>query len=212
MHCFLQETKISQQLTPMEAMVALLAAVSHDLDHPGVNQSFLVATKSHLAALYNVRFCLIYLVTHNFTNFVTLELFCPGIAPLALCPELLLWVAHLWPPFASTVAWNWVSLAAFNLGDGYKSTGRVSRQVSRRCPAGKWIFSDQTWRQALCASNCSQVRRSRKPLSQLESEPEVEWADLQWVLPARWFWATARTHSDSHLWSDDHDNPQYSDR
>lgn len=56
MHCFLQETKISQQLTPMEAMVALLAAVSHDLDHPGVNQSFLVATKSHLAALYNVRF------------------------------------------------------------------------------------------------------------------------------------------------------------
>ena len=54
MHCFLQEEKISSQLTPMEAMVALLAAVSHDLDHPGVNQSFLVATKSHLAALYNV--------------------------------------------------------------------------------------------------------------------------------------------------------------
>lgn len=38
----------------MEAMCALLAAVSHDLDHPGVNQNFLVATKSHLAAMYNV--------------------------------------------------------------------------------------------------------------------------------------------------------------
>ena len=35
-------------------MCSLLAAVSHDLDHPGVNQNFLVATKSHLAALYNV--------------------------------------------------------------------------------------------------------------------------------------------------------------
>ena len=54
MYCFLQEPKIRDHLTPMEAMCSLLAAVSHDLDHPGVNQNFLVATKSHLAALYNV--------------------------------------------------------------------------------------------------------------------------------------------------------------
>ncbi|XP_054152985.1 high affinity cAMP-specific 3',5'-cyclic phosphodiesterase 7A-like [Oppia nitens] len=52
MHCFILEPKIRQYLTPMEAMCALLAAVCHDLDHPGVNQHFLIATKSHLAALY----------------------------------------------------------------------------------------------------------------------------------------------------------------
>lgn len=54
MHCFIQESKISQYLTPLEAMCSLLAAVSHDLDHPGVNQHFLIATRSHLAALYKV--------------------------------------------------------------------------------------------------------------------------------------------------------------
>jgi hypothetical protein len=54
MHCFIQERKINQYLTPLEAMCSLLAAVSHDLDHPGVNQHFLIATKSHLAALYKV--------------------------------------------------------------------------------------------------------------------------------------------------------------
>lgn len=54
MHCFLQERSISPYLTPMEKMCALLAAVSHDLDHPGVNQHFLIATRSHLASLYNV--------------------------------------------------------------------------------------------------------------------------------------------------------------
>ncbi len=35
-------------------MAALIAAVSHDLDHPGVNQPFLIATSNHLAALYQV--------------------------------------------------------------------------------------------------------------------------------------------------------------
>ena len=33
-------------------MVTLLAAATHDLDHPGVNQAFLIATSNHLAALY----------------------------------------------------------------------------------------------------------------------------------------------------------------
>lgn len=52
MHCFLQETKIYEHLTPLEIMSSLLGAVAHDLDHPGVNQPFLIATSNHLAALY----------------------------------------------------------------------------------------------------------------------------------------------------------------
>ncbi|XP_046674950.1 cAMP-specific 3',5'-cyclic phosphodiesterase 7B-like isoform X2 [Homalodisca vitripennis] len=52
MHCFLQEEKIRQHLTPLEIMSSLIAAVTHDLDHPGVNQPFLIATSNHLAALY----------------------------------------------------------------------------------------------------------------------------------------------------------------
>ncbi|XP_076397422.1 uncharacterized protein LOC100877791 isoform X3 [Megachile rotundata] len=52
MHCFLQEEKIRTHLTNLEIMAALIAAVTHDLDHPGVNQPFLVATSNHLAALY----------------------------------------------------------------------------------------------------------------------------------------------------------------
>ena len=54
MHCFIQEEKIAPFLTPIEKMCAILAAVAHDLDHPGVNQHFLIATNSHLASLYNV--------------------------------------------------------------------------------------------------------------------------------------------------------------
>nr|KAF7423649.1 hypothetical protein H0235_008932 [Vespula pensylvanica] len=52
MHCFLQEEKIRTHLTHLEIMASLIAAVTHDLDHPGVNQPFLVATSNHLAALY----------------------------------------------------------------------------------------------------------------------------------------------------------------
>lgn len=52
MHCFLLEDKIREHMTPLEAMASLIAAVTHDLDHPGVNQPFLIATSNHLAALY----------------------------------------------------------------------------------------------------------------------------------------------------------------
>lgn len=52
MHCFLQETKIMEHLEPVEIMASLIGAVTHDLDHPGVNQPFLIATSNHLAALY----------------------------------------------------------------------------------------------------------------------------------------------------------------
>lgn len=54
MHCFIEEERIGPHLTPMEKMCAILAAVCHDVDHPGVNQNFLIATCSHLASLYNV--------------------------------------------------------------------------------------------------------------------------------------------------------------
>lgn len=46
--------QIREHMTPLEALAALVAAVCHDLDHPGVNQPFLIATDNHLAALYKV--------------------------------------------------------------------------------------------------------------------------------------------------------------
>ncbi|KAH1003670.1 hypothetical protein HUJ04_003551 [Dendroctonus ponderosae] len=52
MHCFLQEEKIRRHLTPLEIMASLIGAVAHDLDHPGVNQHFLITTSNHLAILY----------------------------------------------------------------------------------------------------------------------------------------------------------------
>lgn len=36
-------------------MLGLLAAAAHDVDHPGVNQPFLIKTNHHLANLYQVR-------------------------------------------------------------------------------------------------------------------------------------------------------------
>ncbi|CAH0716624.1 unnamed protein product, partial [Brenthis ino] len=52
MHCFLQQKQIRDFLEPIEVMASLLAAIAHDMDHPGVNQPFLIATSNHLAALY----------------------------------------------------------------------------------------------------------------------------------------------------------------
>ncbi|XP_050684161.1 uncharacterized protein LOC126979034 isoform X3 [Leptidea sinapis] len=52
MHCFLQQNRIREYLEPLEIMASLLAAVAHDMDHPGVNQPFLIATSNHLASLY----------------------------------------------------------------------------------------------------------------------------------------------------------------
>lgn len=99
MHCFLQENKvqvflhtkitlithclwqnknkrnhiinlqIKKHLTNLEIMASLIAAVTHDLDHPGVNQPFLVATSNHLAALYQVE-------TYRICKMKTLIAFC----------------------------------------------------------------------------------------------------------------------------------------
>ncbi|KAJ6664007.1 hypothetical protein lerEdw1_008961, partial [Lerista edwardsae] len=52
MHCYLKEPKLSQSLTPWDILVSLIAAATHDLDHPGVNQPFLIKTNHYLATLY----------------------------------------------------------------------------------------------------------------------------------------------------------------
>lgn len=53
MHCFIQEKKIRGHMTNLEILSSIMAAVCHDLDHPGVNQTFLIATNNPLANLYN---------------------------------------------------------------------------------------------------------------------------------------------------------------
>lgn len=47
--------QIARHMSPLETMISLLSAITHDLDHPGVNQAFLIATSNHLASLYKVR-------------------------------------------------------------------------------------------------------------------------------------------------------------
>ena len=43
----------SGKLTPLVRLAALIAAAIHDLDHPGVSNTFLIKTKNPLAILYN---------------------------------------------------------------------------------------------------------------------------------------------------------------
>lgn len=53
MACFLSEPLLRKHLTPLEVMASLVAAVCHDVDHPGFNEKFLIASSSHLAGLYH---------------------------------------------------------------------------------------------------------------------------------------------------------------
>lgn len=52
LYCFLNEPKLAQHLTPWDTIIGLIAAATHDLDHPGVNQPFLIKTNHYLATLY----------------------------------------------------------------------------------------------------------------------------------------------------------------
>ncbi|XP_015249983.1 PREDICTED: cAMP-specific 3',5'-cyclic phosphodiesterase 7B isoform X1 [Cyprinodon variegatus] len=52
MYCYLKETKLAERLTPVDVFLGLMAAAAHDVDHPGVNQPFLIKTRHHLASLY----------------------------------------------------------------------------------------------------------------------------------------------------------------
>ncbi|KAJ3606390.1 hypothetical protein NHX12_025911, partial [Muraenolepis orangiensis] len=46
------ESKLAEQLRPLDVFLGLIAAAAHDVDHPGVNQPFLIKTRHHLASLY----------------------------------------------------------------------------------------------------------------------------------------------------------------
>uniref|UniRef100_A0AAR2IYD0 3',5'-cyclic-AMP phosphodiesterase n=1 Tax=Pygocentrus nattereri TaxID=42514 RepID=A0AAR2IYD0_PYGNA len=52
MYCYMQEPQLSESLTSCDILLGLLAAATHDLDHPGVNQTFLIKTNHYLASLY----------------------------------------------------------------------------------------------------------------------------------------------------------------
>lgn len=47
--------QLAKSLTSYDLLLGLLAAATHDLDHPGVNQPFLIKTDHYLATLYRVR-------------------------------------------------------------------------------------------------------------------------------------------------------------
>lgn len=51
---FLLRLQLSKSLTSCDILLGLLAAATHDLDHPGVNQPFLIKTNHYLATLYRV--------------------------------------------------------------------------------------------------------------------------------------------------------------
>lgn len=46
--------QLVEQLSPLDVFLGLMAAAAHDVDHPGVNQPFLIKTQHHLASLYQV--------------------------------------------------------------------------------------------------------------------------------------------------------------
>ncbi|CAI8021729.1 High affinity cAMP-specific 3',5'-cyclic phosphodiesterase 7A [Geodia barretti] len=52
LHCLLMEPKLNSNITPLELLAIMIAALCHDLDHPGVNQSFLLSTSSYLASIH----------------------------------------------------------------------------------------------------------------------------------------------------------------
>lgn len=52
-------------MTPLETLISLVSAITHDLDHPGVNQKFLVETNNHLANLYEVSMDMQYWIIYN---------------------------------------------------------------------------------------------------------------------------------------------------
>ncbi|KAB0390569.1 hypothetical protein E2I00_014511, partial [Balaenoptera physalus] len=54
MHCYLKEPKLANSVTPWDVLLSLIAAAAHDLDHPGVNQPFLIKTNHYLATLYKM--------------------------------------------------------------------------------------------------------------------------------------------------------------
>ena len=52
--CDVFVSKLCRRLSAVNKMAAILAAASHDVDHPGVSQTFLTATDNPLVSLYAV--------------------------------------------------------------------------------------------------------------------------------------------------------------
>lgn len=52
LNCLISTEKIYAKLTPLELLGALMAAMIHDVDHPGVNQNYLVNSSDHLATVH----------------------------------------------------------------------------------------------------------------------------------------------------------------
>jgi len=52
-HLLLSSAALADCFTPLEVMAAILACAVHDVDHPGVNNLYLINTSSDLALMYN---------------------------------------------------------------------------------------------------------------------------------------------------------------
>ena len=52
-HLLLSSPALAECFTPLEIMAAILACTVHDVDHPGVNNLYLINTGSDLALMYN---------------------------------------------------------------------------------------------------------------------------------------------------------------
>lgn len=50
---FLELCEAKEFLSDMEVMALMVAAMFHDVDHPGVNNNFLIQSRDPLAVLYN---------------------------------------------------------------------------------------------------------------------------------------------------------------
>ncbi len=50
---FLRSKRIAAALDPMDQAISLIAAIIHDIDHPGRNSAFLCNSSHQLAILYN---------------------------------------------------------------------------------------------------------------------------------------------------------------
>lgn len=57
--CFLQSERLRNLLDPLDQAICLIAAIIHDIDHPGRNSAFLSNSNHELALLYNDMFVLL---------------------------------------------------------------------------------------------------------------------------------------------------------
>ena len=60
MHCFLQQKALATALDKVDVMASILAAICHDLDHPGRTAVFVKASDDVIAQLYNFKVLFIF--------------------------------------------------------------------------------------------------------------------------------------------------------